>query len=68
MKDIKQLISITKTEIESSPSPQRLRYLKNKLYSLIDYYNLNPSKDKITEFEYYCIENPDSLECKIYDV
>ena len=49
-------------------SSQRRRHLQNELESLKKYKENHPNEDHDpTSLELFCDENPDSLECRIYE-
>lgn len=49
-------------------SPQARRYTQDELNSLESYKLNHPDDDHDpTPFELYCDENPDALECRIYE-
>lgn len=66
---IDQHISRNIDELNSSTiNSQRRRHLEEELESLLKYKNNNPSDTyDPTSLELYCNDNPDALECRIYD-
>ncbi len=49
-------------------SPQARRHTEEELESLKAYKERHPNDDHDpTSLELYCSENPDALECRIYD-
>lgn len=66
---IQQHINDDKNELDSgSISPQRKRHIESELQQLQHYHEKHPedSHDP-TSLELYCDENPDALECRIYE-
>jgi len=54
---------------DSMVSPQTRRHIEGELESLEKYQKNHPNDDHDpTSLELYCNENPDALECKIYEV
>lgn len=50
-------------------SPQTRRHVEGELESLERYKESHPDDDHDpTPFELYCNDNPDALECKIYEL
>lgn len=50
-------------------SSQRRRHIEGELDSLEKYHANHPEDEHDpTPLELYCDENPDALECKVYDV
>jgi hypothetical protein len=50
-------------------SSQRRRHIENELYSLEKYHANHPEDDRDpSPLELFCDENPDALECKVYDL
>ena len=50
-------------------SPQTRRHIESELESLEKYKKNHPNDNHDpTSLELYCNENPDALECKIYEV
>jgi hypothetical protein len=50
-------------------SKQRRRHLESELESLEKYKSNHPGQEKDpTPLELYCDENPNALECRIYNV
>lgn len=50
-------------------SSQRRRHIENELESLEKYHINHPEDDHDpTPLELFCDENPDSPECRVYDV
>jgi hypothetical protein len=66
---IQQHINDVKNELDSgSLSPQRKRHIQSELEQLQNYRERHPDDVKDpTPFELYCDENPDALECRIYE-
>lgn len=66
---IQQHINQDKEELDSgSVSSQRRRHLENELDSLQKYLEHHPDESKDpTPLELYCDENPNALECRIYE-
>lgn len=53
---------------DAMSSPQARRHAENELESLERYRERHPDDDHDpTPFELYCDENPDALECRIYE-
>jgi len=69
MKTIKTHIEEIKTELDDpNTGGQRSRHLKNELNSLEKYQENHPNEDHDpTPLELYCDENPNALECRIYE-
>ncbi len=54
---------------DSMVSPQTRRHIESELESLEKYQKNHPNDNHDpTSLELYCNENPDALECKIYEV
>ena len=68
-KTIQQHIDDDYKELDNSmTSSQRRRHLQNELESLKKYKENHPNEDHDpTSLELFCDENPDSLECRIYE-
>jgi len=68
-KSIQQHINDDKNELDNpNTSGQRRRHLESELDSLEKYQAKHPDSDRDpTAFELYCDENPDALECRIYE-
>jgi len=50
-------------------SRQRKKYLENELRMLLAYQEKNPTQEETpTPFQLYCFENPEALECRVFDV
>lgn len=50
-------------------SSQRRRHIESELQSLEKYHADHPDDDHDpTPLELFCNENPESLECKVYDI
>lgn len=50
-------------------SKQRRRHLEDELERLLAYQAENPNVEKVpSQMELYCFENPDAVECRIFDV
>ena len=50
-------------------SRQRKKYLENELERLLAYQEAHPTQEKTpTPFQLYCFENPEALECRVFDV
>ncbi len=66
---IQQHINDDKKELDSgSVSPQRKRHIESELEQLEHYQERHPEETKDpTPFQLYCDENPDALECRIYE-
>lgn len=69
MKSIKTHIEEIKKELDDpNTNRQRSRHLKGELDSLENYEKDHPNDDHDpTSLELYCYENPDALECRIYE-
>jgi hypothetical protein len=69
-KHIDTHIDRNKDELSGSTvSAQRRRFLENELESLIKYKENHPDQtNDPTPLELFCDENPDSPECRIYEV
>jgi hypothetical protein len=49
-------------------SPQMRRHVEGELVDLESYHKNHPEKDEVpTSLELYCDNNPDALECRIYE-
>lgn len=70
MDSIIQHIESDKKELDDpSISPQRRRHVSEELSSLEKYHEKHPESTKDpTPLELYCDENPDALECRIYNL
>jgi hypothetical protein len=66
---LQQHINDDKDQIDDpTTSGQRRRHLEDELDSLKKYQSRHPDTDQDpTGFELYCDENPDALECRIYE-
>ena len=66
---LQQHINDDRDELDNpTTSGQRRRHLSNELDSLEKYQANHPDTDHDpTAFEMYCDENPDALECRIYE-
>jgi hypothetical protein len=54
---------------DSEINKQRKRYLENYLQELLEYQNHNPKAEKVpTTLQLFCDLNPESPECKIFDL
>lgn len=69
-KSIDHHIDNNKDELSGSTvSAQRRRFLEGELQSLIKYKENHPNHtEDPTPLELFCDENPDSPECRIYEV
>lgn len=69
MDNIEQHIQNDKKILDDSMvSPQTRRHIEGELESLERYRESHPNDDHDpTPLELYCNDNPDALECKIYD-
>ena len=69
MDTIKQHIESDRKELDNpSLSPQRRRHVSQELKSLERYQKNHPDSDKDpTSLELFCDENPNALECRIYE-
>jgi hypothetical protein len=69
MDTIKQHIESDRKELDNpSLSPQRRRHVSQELESLERYQKNHPDSDKDpTPLELFCDENPNALECRIYE-
>jgi len=55
-------------ELDSECSKQRRRHLENELERLLEYIQHNPDVEFTpTSLELFCDENPEALECRIYE-
>ena len=68
-KSIQQHINNDRDELDNpNTSGQRRRHLESELDSLEKYQLNHPDSDyDPTPLELYCNENPDALECRIYE-
>lgn len=68
--DIIQKISDIETELDKVEiNKQRKRHLEDELNMLSSYHDHHPEKTECpTPLELYCDMNPDSPECRIYDL
>ena len=68
-KTIQQHINDDKDQLDDpNTSSQRRRHLETELESLEKYQENHPGDTHDpTAFELYCDENPDALECRIYE-
>jgi hypothetical protein len=66
---IQQHINDDKHELDSgSLSPQRKRHIQSELEQLQNYQQKHPDHTQDpTPLQLYCDENPDALECRIYE-
>lgn len=66
---LQQHINDDRDEIDNpTTSGQRRRHLSDELDHLEKYQSNHPDTDHDpTAFEMYCDENPDALECRIYE-
>lgn len=56
-------------ELDLGCSEQRSRYLEQELNLLLEYQSAHPDCEYTpTQFQLFCFQYPDSLECKIFDV
>ena len=69
MESINQHIQSINDELDdSNTNRQRVRHLRSELNSLEKYKKNHPNDDHDpTPLELYCDENPNALECRIYD-
>jgi hypothetical protein len=69
MKTIENHIEKTSTELyDPGISSQRRRFLEQELEDLKTYKNNHPDDDRDpTPLELYCDQNPEALECRIYE-
>ena len=69
-KSLNQHIIDDKKELENSNiSPQRRRHIEDELNALEEYKKNHPASDHDpSSLEIYCDSNPDSEECRIYDI
>lgn len=69
METITQHIETDKKELDNpSISPQRRRHLSQELESLERYKINHPNEERDpSALELFCNENPDALECRIYE-
>jgi len=69
MDSINNHIDKINNELDNSTiSGQRVRHLEAELKSLHRYQENHPDDDHDpTPLELYCDENPDALECRMYD-
>lgn len=50
-------------------SRQRRKYLETELERLLAYQQAHPTEEKApNQFQLYCFEHPEALECRIFDV
>lgn len=50
-------------------SRQRRKYLEDELERLLAYQEAHPTQEETpTSFQLYCFENPEALECRVFDV
>ena len=68
-KTIQQHIEDDRNQLDDpNTSSQRRRHLEDELDHLKKYQLNHPNNDQDpTAFEMYCDENPDALECRIYE-
>jgi hypothetical protein len=66
---LQQHINDDKNELDNpNTSSQRRRHLEDELGSLQNYQTNHPNDDHDpTALELYCDENPEALECRIYE-
>jgi hypothetical protein len=66
---LQQHINDDRNELDNpNTSGQRRRHLEDELDHLKKYQSNHPDTDHDpTSFEMYCDENPDALECRVYD-
>lgn len=63
IKEIERELDLTST------NKQRKRYLESYLFELNEYYNRHPEAiNAPSNLELFCEFNPDSIECRIFDV
>lgn len=69
METITQHIEADKKELDNpSISPQRRRHLSQELQSLERYKINHPNDERDpSALELFCNENPDALECRMYE-
>ena len=69
METITQHIETDKKELDNpSISPQRRRHLSQELESLERYKINHPNEERDpSALELFCNENPDALECRMYE-
>jgi hypothetical protein len=69
MENITNHIEADKKELDNPAiSPQRRRHISQELESLELYREKHPNDDKDpSPLELFCSENPDALECRIYE-
>jgi ribosome-associated translation inhibitor RaiA len=70
METIEQHINNNRKILDDSMvSPQTRRHIESELESLEKYQKNHPNDNHDpTSLELYCNENPDAIECKIYEV
>ena len=68
-KSLQQHINDDRDQLnDPNTSSQRRRHLEDELDHLEKYQSNHPDTDHDpTPFEMYCDENPDALECRIYE-
>ena len=68
--ELQEYINQICEQIESPvTASQRVRYLKSHLDDLLEFQKNNPDRTDVpTHLELYCSQNPDALECRIYNV
>jgi len=68
-KSLQQHINDDRDQLnDPNTSSQRRRHLEDELDHLEKYQSKHPDTDHDpTPFEMYCDENPDALECRIYE-
>lgn len=50
-------------------SKQRRRHLEHELERLLAYQVANPNVEDVpSQMQLYCFENPDAVECRMFDV
>ena len=63
-KTLQQHINDDKNELDDPNTSRQRRHLEDELNHQLN--NLDTDRDP-TAFEMYCDENPDALECRIYE-
>lgn len=68
-RSLQQHINDDKDELDNpNTSSQRRRHLEGELDSLEKYQVSHPDEDRDpTPLELYCDQNPDALECRVYE-
>jgi hypothetical protein len=55
-------------ELDTECSKQRRRHLENELERLLEYIQHHPDAEYTpSSLELFCDENPDALECRVYE-